>query len=116
VVNQPSGGPINNTFEKLNIFQMEKTNQDLLEKIAVQMDVLIKQVSILNEGLRKNKLAELNTEILDRNEAAAYLKVNPQFLKRLRDQREIVFYQRDLLVRYKKSDLDKWLTSYQVGR
>ena len=95
---------------------MEKSIQGSLDEMSIRIDVLIRQVASLNDGLRKNKLAELNTEILDGNEAANYLKVTTRFLQKLRDSGEIKFYQRDLLIRYKKSDLDKWLNSYKVGR
>ena len=95
---------------------MEKTIQESLEQIQKSLDALIRQVSALNEGLRKNKLAELNTEILDSNEAAAYLKVTTRYLQALRSKGELRFFQIDSLIRYKKADLDKWLNSYQLGK
>jgi excisionase family DNA binding protein len=80
------------------------------------LDVLIRQVSELNKSLRENKLQEAYTEILDGNEAAQYLKVSKRFLQLLRDKGEIVFYQKNLTIWYKRADLDKWLNAHKVGK
>jgi hypothetical protein len=95
---------------------MEKSIQGSLDEMSTRIDVLIRQIANLNEALRDNKLENIYSEILDSNEAARYLKVTTQFLRTLRDKQEVKYYQRDQLIRYKKADLDKWLTSHQVGR
>jgi len=95
---------------------MERSIQESLEQMQASLDALIKQIADLNISLRENKIQQMSTEILDGNEAALYLKVSKRFLQVLRDKGEIVFYQKNLSIWYKKADLDKWLNSYQVGK
>jgi len=79
-------------------------------------DMLVRQVSNLNDALRQNKLQDIFTEVLDGNEAAKYLKVTKRYLQLLRDKGEIPFYQNGQVIRYKKTDLDKWLNTCRVGK
>jgi t-SNARE complex subunit (syntaxin) len=80
------------------------------------LDALIKQVADLNKSLRENRIQQLCTEYLDSNEAAQYLKVSKRFLQLLRDKGEIIYFQKNLTIWYRRSDLDKWVKSHQVGK
>jgi excisionase family DNA binding protein len=81
-----------------------------------QIDVLTRQIVELNKNIKQNQLDKLYTEVLNSKEAAAYLKISEKSLERLRNAKEFKYIQRGTLIRYRRSELDKWINSYQVGK
>lgn len=80
------------------------------------LDGIARQLINLNASLKDKALADIYTEILDTDEAAKYLKISTRYLQILRDKGEIRFSQHATVIRYKKSDLDKWINDHRVGR
>ncbi len=63
------------------------------------------------------KSEKLNPDLFDEDEAAEYLGVQPQTLSVWRSLKryDVPYLKVGRLVRYRKTDLDKWLESRCVG-
>lgn len=83
-------------------------------ELQAALDLISRQVNNVAQLLREKAISEINTEILDSNEAAAYLKMSTKTLQILRSKGEIAYSQYDKVVKYRKSDLDKWIDKYRI--
>ncbi len=85
-----------------------------IEVSAEGFNLMVDMVHEIKTSIKQRDAASLNSLIMDPTEAAAYLKVSTKFLQQLRDAREIQYVQRGNLVRYRKSDLDQWLSKFNI--
>ena len=66
--------------------------------------------------LYERKVEDVYNEIFDPKDAAKYLKISTRYLQDLKAKGEIKFSQYEKIVRYRKQDLDEWLTRHRVAR
>lgn len=77
---------------------------------------LIKQITELKEIICSREIADHQTDVLDSEQAAAYLKITERHLAKLKADKDITFSQYGKVVRYRRSDLDKWLEIHRIQK
>jgi len=87
--------------------------------VAIEMEVLSKMqkgIAELNEYIKTSKKLDINTEILETEQACEYLKLSKRTVQILRDKGEIKFSQYGSKILYKRSDLERFIDSCRVGK
>ena len=87
--------------------------------VAVESNVLDKiltEMKSLNEFVRESKVQNINEEVLDTHQAAEYLKISERTVQTLRNSGDIKYFQCGGKILYKKSELEKFLENYRVGK
>ncbi|WP_084439478.1 helix-turn-helix domain-containing protein [Dyadobacter alkalitolerans] len=79
-----------------------------------QAELITQELSRLTKFIMSQQKEDIYNEILDAKEAARYLKVCTRQVENLRKQKRLSFIQDGKMIRYKRSDLQKYIAEHYV--
>lgn len=88
----------------------------LVEVDKESFSVMCQRVAAIEELLKEKSPSGIYNELMDRDQASKYLKIDPSYLDRLRRNLIIPFAKFEKKVLFKRSDLDKWVNDHIVTR